>query len=227
MRLPEPWRKTAPRSGSAMPFIVIKGSFHLVGQTRTGRPSGFQPDGDSMQFKPANRKLLDRLERLDRPYRLTAIGSTQLRFEGIDALELHFEGTHQPRPLADTARDFLTGRLGLNPVPYKPPEDLSVLPPVKRDATRGFILSRALEAHGRPVAFVFDGDPPQPDGAELVLKPALLRKCVNFKSMAAGHAYPLYYDTLFVDLRDAFTNAAATARTKGVGIWASDRSASG
>jgi hypothetical protein len=99
--------------------------------------------------------------------------------------------------------------------------------PVERDGTPGFILSRALEAHGRPVAFVFDGEPPQPDGAEIVLKPALLRKSVNFKSMVAGHAYPLYYDTLFVDLRDAFTAAAATARDKKLGIWADGRSASG
>ena len=170
---------------------------------------------------------MDGLQKNGSAYRLTSIGSTQLRFEGIDALELHFEGSHQPRPLADNARDFLTGRLGLNPVPYKPPEDLSVLPPVKRDGTPGFILSRALEAHGRPVAFVFDAEPPQPDGAEIVLKPALLRKSVNFKSMAAGHAYPLYYDTLFVDLRDAFTAAAATARDKNLGIWADDRSVSG
>src|SRR3954452_1950464 len=49
----------------------------------------------------------------------------------------------------------------------------------------------------------------------------------DFKSMAAGHAYPLYYDTLFVDLRDAFTAATATAREKKLGIWADDRSVSG
>jgi hypothetical protein len=47
-----------------------------------------------------------------------------------------FEGSHQPRPLADNARDFLTGRFALNPVPYKPPDELRVLPPVERDATR-------------------------------------------------------------------------------------------
>jgi hypothetical protein len=90
-----------------------------------------------MQFKPDEPKLLDGLQRNGSAYRLTSIGSTQLRFEGIDALELHFEGSHQPRPLADTARDFLTGRLALNPVPYRPPDGLRVLPPVQRDATRG------------------------------------------------------------------------------------------
>src|SRR5262249_3357101 len=93
-------------------FLVLKGSFHLVGQTARGAPSGFQPDGDSMQFKPDDPSPLDKLDRADRPYRLTSIGSTQLRFEGIDALELHFECHHHPRPLADDARDARTGLLG-------------------------------------------------------------------------------------------------------------------
>jgi hypothetical protein len=83
-----------------MPFLVIRGSFHPVGKAPQGNPSGFQLDGDSMQFKPDKRHLLDRLDQVDKPYRLTSIGSTQLRFEGIDAFELHVEGDHQPRPLA-------------------------------------------------------------------------------------------------------------------------------
>jgi hypothetical protein len=44
-----------------MPFILIQGTFHLVGQTQAGNPTGFEPDGDSIQFKPANPQLLDRL----------------------------------------------------------------------------------------------------------------------------------------------------------------------
>src|SRR3954470_5294933 len=93
-----------------MPFTLIQGTLHLVGRTRAGNDTGFEPDGDSMQFKPDDPKLLDRLQRNGSAYRLRSIGSTQLRFEGIEALELHFEGSHQPRPLADTAR-----------VPYRPP----------------------------------------------------------------------------------------------------------
>jgi hypothetical protein len=65
-----------------------------------------------MQFRPDRPRLLDLLDRVDKPYRLTSICSTQLRFEGIDALELHFEGHHQPRALADESRDYLTGLLG-------------------------------------------------------------------------------------------------------------------
>jgi hypothetical protein len=194
-----------------MPFLTIKGSFHLCGESAKGNPTGFQPDGDSMQFKPDDPSLLDRLEKTADAYRLTSIGSTQLRFEGIDALELHFEGHHQPRPLADDSRDYLTGLLGMNPVAYAPPKKVTVKPPVAHDGTRGYILSRALEAHGRPVAFAFVGDPASHDADPVTLRAPLLRKSLNYKSLAAGNAYPLYYDTLFASLRATFTTAAENA----------------
>jgi endonuclease YncB( thermonuclease family) len=210
-----------------MSFLVITGTFRLVGQTSAGNPSGFEPDGDSIQFKPDNPALLDQLDRVGGAYRLTSIGSTQLRLEGIDALELHFEQSHQPRPLADQARDYLTGRCKLNPVPYRPPNNTLTQPPVPHDATPGYILSRSLEVHGRPVAFAFAGAPADPDGSEVFLKPALLRKSVNFKSIASGNSYPLFYDTLFGDLRDTFATAARKARTKSLGVWAADKSQTG
>ena len=125
-----------------MPFVTIKGSFHLCGQSAKGNPTGFQPDGDSMQFKPRRRVAARPAGTHGDAYRLTSIGSTQLRFEGIDALELHFEGHHQPRPLADDSRDDLTGLLGMNPVPYAPPKNVTVKPPVPTTA-RGATSSRA------------------------------------------------------------------------------------
>jgi endonuclease YncB( thermonuclease family) len=210
-----------------MPFIVIQGTFHLVGRTQAGNPTGFEPDGDSIQFKPTNPQLLDQLDQPGRPYRLTLIDSTQLRLEGIDALELHFDSTHQPRPLADQARDFLTGKLGLNPVPYRPPRNVQVKPPVLKDATAGFILSRALEINGRPIAFAFTSAPPEPDGSEVFLRASLLKRSLNYRSLAAGQAYPLFYDTLFADLRAVLTQAAATARQAGSGLWPQDRSQTG
>jgi endonuclease YncB( thermonuclease family) len=210
-----------------MPFIQIQGTFHLVGRTQAGNPTGFQPDGDSIQFQPANPQLLNQLDQPGRPYRLTSIGSTQLRLEGIDALELHFDSTHQPRPLADEARDFLTGKLGLNPVPYRPPRNIQVQPPVAKDATGGFILSRALEVNGRPIAFAFTSTPPAADGAEVFLRSSLLRRSLNYRSPLAGQAYPLFYDTLFADLRAVLTQAATTARQAGSGLWPQDRSQAG
>ena len=207
-----------------MPFLVIEGTFHLVGRTAAGNPSGFEPDGDSMQFKPRSPALLDELDQIGDPVDLTTIGSTQLRFEGIDALELHFSGSHQPRPLADDARDFLTDVLGMDPVHYRAPDLTRVQPPVEHDGVPGFILSRALEAHGRPVSFAYTGAPPEPDGTRVALRAPLLKRSLNFKSLAAGDSYPLFYDTLFGSLRATLSRAADAARGRKLGIWADDRS---
>lgn len=216
-----------------MPFIVIRGTFHLVNRTAGGVETGFEPDGDSIHFKPDNPALLDRLTRLRLPYKLTRIGSVQLRFEGLDALEIHYRPdvggaeTHQPRPLADEARDFLTGVLGLNPINYAPPRNVRVKPPVAHDATPGYILSRSLEVNGRPVSFVFAGVPPVADGSTVELSRVMLRKSVNYRLVRNGHAYPLFYDTLFHDLRGTLMAAAQEARVNKRGLWAADRSRRG
>lgn len=216
-----------------MPFILIKGTFHLVNRAPGGKEVGFEPDGDSIHFKPANPSLLDRLTKIQRPYRLSTISSVQLRFEGIDALELHYRpekggrNSHQPRPLADEARDYLTGKLGLNPVPYQLPHNIRVKPPVAKDATLGFILSRTLEVTGRPVSFVFTDNPPGEDGEEVYLRVPLLKRSINYKLVQSGNAYPLFYEGLFVDLRDALLVATRQARAKGRGLWSRDRSKTG
>lgn len=98
---------------------------------------------------------------------------------------------------------------------------------MQRDATPGYILSRALEANGRPVAFAFVGDPPAPDGSEVRLEVPLLRRSLNYRSLANGHAYPLFYDTLFADLRGALTTVAGKARSAGKHLWARDLSQDG
>ena len=216
-----------------MPFTLIAGTFHVVNRTKTGAQTGFEPDGDSIHFKPQNPKLLDQLTKIGQPYNLSAIGSLQLRIEGIDALEIHYQpskgGTksNQPRALADVARDFLTGFVGLNPVPYSPPKNVRVKPPVPHDGTPGFILSRSLEVHGRPVSIVFAGQSPAPDGTLIDLTPAVFRKSYNYAAVLNGFAYPLFYDTLFADLRNALIKATVQARTKKRGIWAVDRSKKG
>ncbi|HUK83543.1 MAG TPA: nuclease [Verrucomicrobiae bacterium] len=215
-----------------MPFTVIKGTFRLVSKTSTGKPTGFEPDGDSMQFKPDKPKLLDKLQKLASPYRLTSIGSTQLRFEGIDALELHFTAgkagvTHQPRPLADDARDELVKHLGLAPVSYKPPQKIRVLPPAIHDGMRGWILSRSLEVHGRPVSFVFGGDAAEKDGSSVMLDTALLKNSANYQMLSSGQAYPLFYDSLFADLRNALAQASASAKAAHAGLWGQDLTSMG
>jgi endonuclease YncB( thermonuclease family) len=215
-----------------MPFIVIKGRFRLLGKNKNGIATGFDPDGDSMQFQPDKPSLLKKLERLSSPVRLTSINSTQLRFEGIDALELHFPApgagnVTQPRPLADDARDHLISKSGLNPVNFKPPKNITVQPPAIHDGARGYILSRALEVHGRPVSFVFVGDPAERDGANVTLKSRLLRESLNFEMLRSGQSYPLFYDTLFADLRDELAQVSLKAKQNKLGLWSSDLTLTG
>ena len=212
-------------------FLLIQGTYHLTNRTAAGRPTGFEPDGDSIHFRPANPALLERLTQLRRPVTLTNIGSTQLRLEGVDALELHYQAggpeTRQPRPLADQARDFLTGLLGLNPVPYTPPSLIRVRPPVERDAAPGFILARSLEVNGRPVSFAFAAEPPAADGAAVPLTAGLLKRSLNYKLTLTGQAYPLFYDGLPLDARRALAAAAQKARGAKLGVWRQDLTSKG
>jgi len=217
-----------------MPFLCLHGTVRLVNRDQAGRETGFEPDGDSIHFKPKTPRLLDELPRLRLPYRLTRIGSVNLRMEGIDALELHYSpatagggSTHQPRPLADEARNALTGLLGMNPIDYVPPRDVRVDPPVRVDGVRGFILSRSLEVHGRPVVFLFKGAAPFRDGAEAFIDTPLLRKSLNHQMVTSGSSYPLFYDTLFKSLRDELARAAKAARAARRGLWPLDKTKAG
>ncbi len=205
-------------------FLLIRGRYRVLGKNKKGSVTGFQPDGDSLHFQPDNPKLLDQLKQVGHPYRLTQIKSTQLRFEGIDALELHFQAsggnTHQPRPLADTERDRLLTRARVMPVSFAPPGNLTARPPAPNDGALGFILSRSLEVHGRPVAFAFQGAAPAADGTHLHLDAVLLRRSLNYDMLASGNAYPLFYETLFYDLRATLQRAVKTARVHKRGLWA-------
>ncbi|MFN8580823.1 MAG: hypothetical protein U0163_07605 [Gemmatimonadaceae bacterium] len=205
-------------------FLLIRGRYRVLGKNKSGTVTGFQPDGDSLHFQPDNPKLLDQLKQVGFAYRLSLIKSTQLRFEGIDALELHYQAaggnTHQPRPLADTERDRLLTHARVAPVTFVPPANLTARPPAPNDGSRGYILSRSLEVHGRPVAFAFQGAAPSADGSHVHLDAALLRRSLNYDMLASGNAYPLFYETLFYDLRAVLQRAVKTARVHKRGLWA-------
>lgn len=185
-----------------MPFIVIKGNY---------RPLAGVGDGDSLRFLADDLTLWSKLE--GRPAELGTGAQTkdtvQLRLEGIDSIEK----TASP-PLDVQSRDNLRARLGY--VATTKPEP------------RGYILSRMTDdKSGRPISFAFAGTINKPDGAEVRLDAALLRKSANYKQMNDGFAYPLYYNTLFADLRTEFNRALRRARLGGRGYWPHDRTLQG
>src|SRR2546430_14526434 len=78
-------------AGVNMALNMIKGSYRVVGAS---------PDGDSVRFYPDNPAAFSQA---GIKVRLNAHGGAQLRLDGIDALETHYQAPghggmqHQPR----------------------------------------------------------------------------------------------------------------------------------
>lgn len=191
-----------------MPFTLIKGAFYA---------KGYSPDGDSLKFMAKKEANWAKLEK--GTVRLSAKKHVQLRFEGIDALETHYKGSHQPEVLADAATEHVLALAGFTNVVWGPTHSRVTS---ADDGQEGYVLARQAERYGRPVAFVFAGKAPGTDGSSVYLDVPLLKQSLNYQLLEEGHAYPTYYEGLFADLRDAMTAAVITAWNKRRGVWPYD-----
>ena len=87
----------------------------------------------------------------------------------------------------------------------------------------GTFLSNQIGPNGRPIAFVYSGDIDRADGDEDVfLDSELMIQSINIRQLELGHAYPLFYDTLFDDLRRTMVDSAKRARESGDNVWSAD-----
>lgn len=217
-----------------MPYKLVEGEVRLF--YCSTRLVGSRPDGDSAWFKPDNPNLLS-----DIGYRSANFnkgGFAQLRFEGIDALELHFPGSdHQLAAPAVAARDFLIEQIGFeaDDIEYAPNDDIpTTVRSSKLVANRTHILTRAIDPFGRPVAFVFAGTAPERSGANLFLDTDRLDNSLNAALMREGHVYPAFYAAREVngervgglpgDLREHLTGLANSATNAHKGVWPNDES---
>lgn len=170
----------------------------------TFEPTTGEPDGDSVRFQAEDDALFDKLEgRIE----FKSGGQVQLRYEGIDALE-----KAAIRPFSSNATKRNIQLLG-GEEPNLP----------------GYILSSHADDNGRPVCFVFTGNPPDWDntGRGDELQVDLLRQSVNYRLLQEGHAYAMFYETFYKELRDAMVVATEEARAAERGIWSDDRSTDG
>ena len=183
-----------------MPFTLIKGTFV---------PSAGYPDGDSIRFRPNDPNPIYRLTRRGSAPRINRRnGTIQLRFEGIDTME--------SRALARFSSEATESNLELCGVTDRNPE-----PP-------GYILSNQLGPNGRPISFVFAGTTNESDGDNTVyLSTDRVQESVNCKQLHRGMAYPLFYDTLFHELRETLTHVTQDARQGERGLWPADVTHSG
>jgi endonuclease YncB( thermonuclease family) len=165
-------------------------------------PKNGIPDGDSVRFLADDDSLFDLLEgRVE----FKSDGEVQLRYEGIDALE---KAAIKPFSADATKRNIeLLGG--------------------EENGLPGYILSSQVEKNGRPVCFVYTGEPDNADGSEIILKAETLQRSVNYQLLVQGFVYPLFYDTLYQELRDQLVEAVTTAREEELGIWKKDLSNQG
>ncbi len=193
-------------------YLVIKGSFVIIGKS---------PDGDSVRFRPDNPELFKKLKR---GYKIqpSKDGTVQLRFEAIDAPELHYLGEAQP--LGSEARDYLLGQLGFTNFTHKNDKITSSIP----TEIRGGILSQAAETNGRPVSYAFlEADLIDlSDGERTLVNETLLAKSLNTKVLQAGMAYYTVYSSQPQNHRNFMKGLALEAKTQNLGIWQNDMTAS-
>jgi endonuclease YncB( thermonuclease family) len=205
-----------------MPYRLVKGEYQVAGA---------QPDGDSVRFRPNNPDLLKGFPQGDAKItqRGPTKGTSQLRMEGLDALELHYltPADHQEIKAARRARDILLfDMLGFQDVQFNANETATSSVP---QTISGYILTNGLDdtRSRRPVAFLFTGSTNRTDGSNVFATQPMLSDSVNARLLAVGEAYPLYYNNLPADLRDFLTDLVTQARADDKGVWPADKSLKG
>jgi endonuclease YncB( thermonuclease family) len=200
-----------------MPYTLLRGRF-VVRYPDSPR-QGPEPDGDTVKFAPDTPALVEAMPRRSgRPPAINSRGIS-VRLEAIDALETHFEETHQQLAGANEARDALLAQLGFTNVHFY--ADLpNKVESADQDSLPGYVLSNGIDANGRMIGFVYPNNPTFADGASIFLDNAGVDTSINAQLLAAGLVYPAFYGTLPATLREHLAEASRAARAANSGIWA-------
>ncbi|GLX97700.1 hypothetical protein Hesp01_56500 [Herbidospora sp. NBRC 101105] len=198
-----------------MTYTLLRGNF-VIRYPDLPR-QGPEPDGDTIKFLPDTPALIEALPRPSGTSPDLNRRGISVRLEAVDALETHFEETHQRLDWARAARDRLLALLGFTGVEFF--DDLpNKVRRADQDTTRGYVLSNGVDANGRLIAFVYGGTTETPDGAPVFLTPALADESANRVLLAEGLVYPAYYATLPAELRDHLAGVSRAARPD-AGLW--------
>jgi endonuclease YncB( thermonuclease family) len=192
-------------------FFTLRGRLKIEGK---------QPDGDSVRFIADDRRNYQELERSERIQLTRSDGSVQLRFEGVDAPEVHYGKAAQP--LGTQVRDDLLAWLGFMDITFK--TDEVTVANATPDTIRAAVLSQIAEANGRPVSYLLVGqdDDLPADGTWVLVDDDLLDRTVNVRLLREGLAYLTLYTSTPKRHRRRLRSVAAEARAAGRGVWAVD-----
>jgi endonuclease YncB( thermonuclease family) len=200
-----------------MPYTLLRGQF--VVRYPDNPRQGPEPDGDTIKFAPQTRALVEALPRRSGHPPDINMRGISVRLEAIDALETHFEESHQQLAGANRARDALLAQLGFTNVRFY--ADLpNKVQSVDQDSLSGYVLSNGIDANGRMIGFVYPDNPSVVDGSSIFLDNAGVDASINAHLLAAGLVYPAFYGTLPATLREHLADASRAARAANSGIWA-------
>jgi hypothetical protein len=199
-------------------YTLIKGNFWIRYPDKPRQ--GPQPDGDTITFHADDVTLVRNLPRLSgRGPNINARGNIPVRYEGIDALETHFEGTHQQIGFADAARDENLRLIGFRNVKFF--DDMpNNVESANSDSMPGFVIANGIEANGRLLGLVYSGSIAEPDGEHIFVDAPLLDRSVNVKLVMAGLAYVEPYDTMPISLVKHLRDVIGAARANETGLFA-------
>src|SRR5262245_26487508 len=192
-------------------YTLIKGSYQIIGT---------QPDGDTVRFQPVNPATVDGLGPVGQAPDWARDGTqVNVRFEAIDALETHYQGVHQDPALGNAGAAQMLALLGFRNVRRSASTAVESADPA---ALRGYLIANSLDSYGRVIAFVYTGDPPEADGANIFLDIPRMSQSVNVQLLQAGLAYPAFYTTMPVDLTSHLAAQTRLVRERGIGVWPQD-----
>jgi hypothetical protein len=200
-------------------YTLIKGQYSIHNPNDPRR--GPQPDGDTVTFFPDSIDLVRGLRRFSGIPPDIRNGHINVRYEGIDALETHFQGTHQDLGFANAAREKNLALLGFTNVRFFP--DLpNVVQSVDRNPLQGYVIANGIESNGRLLGLLYAGATNRQDGSRVFVDNALLDQSVNAKLVDVGLVFVEPYDTMPMSLVRHLRAKIAAARAAGSGLWPSE-----
>ncbi len=181
---------------------------------------GKQPDGDSIRFVPNELSTVQHLPHATR-LRAAKDGSLQLRLDGIDAPETHYNG--QSQLLGDVARSTLLRSLGFTDVRWDAGGTVTESQPKHVPVT---LLVNQLDPFGRLVSYILAKPTRElTEGQLLSADAGLLGQTVNAHLLQTGAAYLTLYNSTPPVHRDYLRHVAAAARAATRGVWKMDHTA--
>jgi endonuclease YncB( thermonuclease family) len=200
-------------------YTLIRGDYYILYPDLP--KNGPQPDGDTVNFLPDNDDLITGLKRFsDRSVERKHLGTYNVRFEGIDALETHFQNRHQKLVHAQAARGRMLALMGFGQVTFWPtmPNNVQM---AENHPVRGCLIANGIESNGRVLGLVYPGEiaAGTADGDPIFVTEALLDQSVNATLVSEGLAYAELYASMPLSLIKHLRKTVKAARTAGRGFW--------